>query len=241
MVKFKVFYAIKDVFSKLNPISSFDLDEIDVEISKPPSSVDLLKKAIKKYPVFDKIILIAIYHLINTQNLNKEYLTVLTKDMRLICDLVEGNENSVEIPEILKNEPSSNMLLTCHNHFNKSIIPSSKDFKNIVKPKIRFTLIVSETCIGILINELLDDFYDFDDDERLEFVNNWKSFLDYILFCMANDNPNDVIKFYMSDNLDDDYFQSIFDEYVGENILKFVDEFNLRFKKYNMYYVYISI
>ncbi len=78
----------------------------------------------------------------------------MTKDLRLICDLVEDDNSSVEIPEILKIEPIENILLTCHIHFNNSLIPSSRDFRNIVQPKIRFTIIVSKDCIVILVIQL---------------------------------------------------------------------------------------
>lgn len=125
--------------------------------------------------------------MINTQNANKEYLTILTKDLRLICDLVEGVEGDVEIPNHVKKEPVNNIFLTCHNHFQKAIIPSSNDFKNAMLPKIKFTIIVSENHIGIIVNELGEKFNNFSKFEKIDFKNNWKSYKEYIMFCLAND------------------------------------------------------
>ncbi len=244
MVNLKDFSVIRNAFSRLNPLNSFDFDEINEEIEKPPTSDELLKKTIINYPYFEKVILVSIYHLINTQNVKNEYLSVFTKDLRLICDLVEGNGDTVDIPKILKNEPDENILLTCHNHFQKAIIPSTKDFKNVVKPQIKFTIIVSENHIGIVVNELGDKFLKFRDDEKISFKNTWKRYMDYIIFCLGNDKPDDVLNYYSKDfsNMEDkEEFQQIFEEYVGENIPKFADEFNVRFKKYNVYCIHIKL
>jgi len=240
MIKLRAFSILKNFFSRLNPLSSFDLDDINVEIEKVPTSDELLTNAVAKYVNFEKVILIAIYHLINTQNANKEYRTILTKDLRLICDLVEGVEGDVEIPNHVKKEPVNNIFLTCHNHFQKAIIPSSNDFKNAMLPKIKFTIIVSENHIGIIVNELGEKFNNFSKFEKIDFKNNWKSYKEYIMFCLANDCPNEVFKFY-NDEYSDEEFQKFFEKYVGENISKFVDEFNIRFKKYNIYYIHIKL
>lgn len=242
MTKFKVFSRLNSIFSRLNPLNSFDWGYVKQDLIKPPSSKELLEKAVNNYPEFEKVILIGIYHLMNTQYMDKEYLTVLTKDLRLICDLVEGDNSSVEIPEILKIEPIENILLTCHNHFNNSLIPSSRDFRNIVQPKIRFTIIVSKECIVILINELQETFHKFSDKELKEFINTWKSFNDYIIFCMGIDKPDLIFRFFDDNSgMDDNEFQEIFEVFVGENLSKFIDEFNVRFKKYNMYCIHIKI
>ena len=242
MMKFKVFSRLNGFFSRLNPLNSFEWGDVKVDVVKPPAFKELLEKTIHKYPQFEKIILIGIYHLINTQNADKEYLTVLTKDLRLICDLVEGDDSSVEIPEILDVEPIENILLTCHNHFNRCLIPSSKDFKNIVKPKIKFTILVSQNCIVILINELQDIFFEFDDDELKEFKNTWKLYNDYIIFSLGIEHPDVILKFLDDDSgMTDEEFQEIFEIFVGEHLLKFIIEFNIRFKKYNMYCIHIRI
>lgn len=244
MVNFKAFSIIKNVFNRLNPLNSFDFGKIEMDNEKPPNSDELLEKTLKKYPYFEKVLMVAIYHLINTQHVNYEYLSVLTKDLRLICDLVKGDCGSVSIPKILKNEPDKNILVTCHNHFMRAIIPSTKDFKNVVKPKIKFTVIVSENHIGIIVKELGDKFMNFEKDERESFENTWKMFMDYMIFCLINDKPDEVLNYYFNDfpnENDNDEFQQIFEEYVGENIIKFIDEFNVRFKKYNIYYIHIIL
>ena len=240
MVKFWSFSMLKDIFSRLNPLNSFDLEDIDVEIDKVPTSDELLQNIIKKYSNFEKVILTAIYHLINTQNVNNEYLTILTKKLRLICDLVEGTNGEVRIPDYVTNEPVNNIFLTCHNHFHNAILPSSKDFKNVIKPMIKFTVIVSDDNIGIIVNELCENFYSLSKLEKKELKNTWKTFKDFIIFCMASDFPEIIFKFY-NDEYSDEEFQFFFEKYVGVNIQKFVDEFNARFKKYKIYYVYIKL
>ena len=176
----------------------------------------------------------------NTQDVTNEYLTILTKDLRLICDLVEGDGEGVEIPDDVNNEPVENILLTCHNHFQRAVIPSSKDFRNIIKPKIKFTIIVSEEDIAIIVNDLNDQLYFFSNSEKQEFKNTWKTYKEYIMFCLAKDYPDIIYKFY-NDECFEEEFQKFFEKYVGENISKFVDEFNVRFKKYNIYCIHIKI
>lgn len=104
MIYFNVFSRLKNFFTKFNPINSFNFEDNKMDFVDPITSVELLKYAINKYPNFEKIILIAIYHLFNTQNEYDEYLTVLTKDNRLIVDLLVGDHNNVKIPDIVKVE-----------------------------------------------------------------------------------------------------------------------------------------
>lgn len=244
MRKLMAFSRLKNIFSRFNPLNSFKWNEPEEEIIVPPSPEELLEKAIKNYPEFKYVILVAIYHLINTQGVEDEYLTVLTKDLRFIADLVKGEGGTVEIPEDLKNEPVSNILLTCHNHFQKAIIPSSIDLRNVFKPNIRFTVIVSEDRIGIIVNELGNKFFEFNKDELKLFEKTWKRFSDYIVFCLNQERPNDVLKFYLADDESEEQkekFQKLYDEFVGENIDKFVDEFNIRYKKYKTYYINIRL
>ena len=59
------------------------------------------------------------------------------------------------------------------------------------------------------------------------------------MYCFANDCPEIMFRIY-NDCLSDEEFQKVFEKYVVENISKFVDEFNLRFKKYNIYYIMIN-
>ena len=62
MVKLNGFSRLKNIFSRLNPIPHFRWNNHEDEIVTPPSSKKLLEYAIKKYPEFKKVILIAIYH-----------------------------------------------------------------------------------------------------------------------------------------------------------------------------------
>lgn len=127
MIKFKVFSRLNGFFTRLNPLNSFDFGDVEVGSGKSPTFNELLEKTLNKYPEFEKIILMAIYHLINTKYANNEYLTVLAKDMRLVTDLMKGNLDNVDVPDIVKKESEkNNILLTYHNHIRGSIIPSKK-------------------------------------------------------------------------------------------------------------------
>lgn len=241
MVNFRIFSRLTNIFNRLNPINSFKWENNKIGSIKPISSIELLEKTIKNFPNFEKVIMIAIYHLINTKDVDDEYLTVLTKDIRLVADLVKGESSEVLIPDIVKLEfKSDNILITCHNHFNGAIIPSFVDFKNSIYPKILFTVIVSEGRIGILINQFKNY-----DEEMLNFLKiDLKDYIEYIRFSFIV-NRKDEIK--QLDNLIFDEklysikYQLLFDEFVCENNLKFVNEFNLRMEKYNLYIVYINL
>lgn len=74
MAKLNAFSRLKNIFSRLNPIPSFKWDGPEDEIIIPLDSRNLLEKTIGKYPEFEKVILVAIYHLFNTKGKNDEYL-----------------------------------------------------------------------------------------------------------------------------------------------------------------------
>ena len=204
-----------------------------------PEHKYLLEITIKKYPEFQYIILIAIYHLINTKNVDEEYLTVLTKDNKFIADLVKGNYNEVLVPNNVKSEAKQgNILVTCHNHFHGSIIPSMGDFNNSIIPKILFTVIVSKGNIGILINE-----FNFDEDKFKLLKLDLNDFIDYVRFSFIVNNEFEIGKLEELNLDEDEYavrYQCLFDKFVAKNNLKFVNEFNLRMKKYNLYMLYIN-
>ncbi|WP_458454626.1 hypothetical protein [Methanobrevibacter sp.] len=235
---FKVFLKFKNIFNRLNPINTFDFGEIKEDIEKAPDSKKLLEKTIKKYPHFDKIILMGLYHLINTQNVDKEFLSVLSKDLNIIADLLEGNDEIVEVPYNVKLEgKKNNILVACHNHFFGAIIPSLSDICTAIKYNCRFIVIVSDNSIGIIVN-------DFNLSFKKDFIEDYIFFNGYIQLCVDFEKSNEL------DQLDSMNLNSnerkkleneIFDRFVGENTEKFVDEFNLRFNKYNIYEIYINI
>lgn len=130
---------LKNILSRLNPIPSFRFSDEDGDIGKQPSQKELLESVIKKYSQFKRIILVSIYHQIYTHDVEKEYLTVLTKDLRLIADLVEGERDKVSVPENVKVESKKgNVLVICHNHFHGAIIFSLIDFKMCYALKLSF-------------------------------------------------------------------------------------------------------
>ncbi len=83
---------------------SFKWDDSEEEIFVPPPSEELLEMVIKKYPKFKHAILIAMYHLINTQSVKNEYLTALTKNNVLIADLIEGKGDNVSTTSNVEKE-----------------------------------------------------------------------------------------------------------------------------------------
>lgn len=241
MIKFKVFSRLNGFFSRLNPLNSFDVSDVKVDIVKPPTFKELLEKTVNKYPKFEKIILIGIYHLINTQNADKEYLTVLTKDMRLVADLMKGNLDKVNVPDIVKIESKkNNILLTCHNHIRGSIIPSKNDFYNMINPNILFTIIVSKEDIGIIINDSINRKIS----NKKLICTDWDDYRKYLEWCFL-DEYNDEIKhlkmFCKSKKEFKKKYDILFLQFVEENSEKFVDEFNMRMKKYNIYILHINI
>jgi len=61
MIDFNVFSRLKYLFSRLNHISSFEWSDYDEEFIPSQSSKVLLENAIKKYPKFKCVILVARY------------------------------------------------------------------------------------------------------------------------------------------------------------------------------------
>ncbi len=186
MIKFNAFSRLKNFFSRFNPLNSFKWEGSNDENIEPPSSRNLLEGLIKKYPNMEYIILISIYHLMNTQNSNKEYLTVVNKDLRLVCDLVEGNELIVETPIQLESEgEKDNLLIATHNHFFGAIIPSLGDICNALNHKCKLISIVSDNNIGIIFIG-----YDGSCDEEL--INVFETFHGYLDICF-NFERNDEL------------------------------------------------
>ena len=238
-VKLNAFSILKNIFSRLNPLDSFRWGKSDEEVVVLLSSKELLEITIKKYSEFEKFILVAIYHLLNTQNKSNEFLTVLTKDFKLIADLVEGLYGEVPVPKNVKSEAKKgNVFLTCHNHYCGAIIPSVEDFENSICRKIPFSIIVSEGNICILINE----FNNLDND-TLRLLNvDLNDYIEYVRFSFIINNEYEIQELDKLDLEEDEYnlrYQILFDKYVAKNNLKFVNEFNSRMKKYNLYFLYI--
>ena len=238
MVKFKAFSRLKNIFLRFNPLFSFDFDNHKVEISKPLSSNELLERTIIKCPEFMKVVLIAIYHLINTNGENKEYLTVLTKDNKLLIDLIEGRGDNVSVPPIVKVEgKKGNILVACHNHFLGAIIPSLDDVATAINNYCPFVAIVSGNHIGILIIES-----DGIDCEKFE--NDFEWFREYIGFCIDVEKGQEIDEIDMMDISEEkreEMKSIIHDKFLADNVEKFVNEFNNRFNKYKIYELYIIV
>ena len=238
MVNFKAFSRLKNIFSRFNPIPSFKWNGHKEEVNLPLSSSELLEKVIREYPDFKKVILIAIYHLINTNNKNEEYLTVLTKDNRLIVDLLLGDEDNVNVPFIAKfEEKKDNVLVACHNHFFGAIIHSLDDIATAIDNNCQFAAIVSDNHVGILINEV-------DKIDCEQFITDFKWFKEYIGFCIENEKGCEFDEIDMMDISEEERENMksiIHDKFLSDNVEKFVNEFNNRFNKYKIYELYIKL
>lgn len=235
MVKLKSFSRLKNIFSRLNPLNSFDFGKISVDVIRPPTSDDLLQKIVKTFFDFEKVVLIGIYHLFNTKNVDKEYLTVLTKNLKLIEDLTEGEENEVHLSDNAKEEgKNSNIFVACHNHYFGAIVPSCEDILSTVIYNCQFTVISSENNLGIIYNNsnliILENF-------RRELL----LFDRYVEFRFSVDCVDELN---LLDESAEDFEKKkleLFDQFVSRNNDKFVNEFNSRFNKYNIYELYIKI
>ena len=238
MVKLKAFSRLKNIFSRLNPLDSFKLGNQNEEPVKPLSSDELLENTIKKYSQFEYVILISIYHLLNTKSRNNEFLTVVTKDYKLIADLIEGNEIIVQTPILVEIEAKkNNIFIAVHNHFCGAISPSLGDICKALESNCNLISIVSENNIGIVVIE-----YNSDCNKQLidEFVN----FHGYIDICFAFERTEEIKRVDMlqiSDNEKEKLKLEEYDKYISRNCEKFVNEFNIRFNKFNISEIYIKL
>lgn len=224
----------------MNPDNDFVLDDNFEEI-KLLNNLFLFKKAINENVELKEVIWIAIYHSLNTFNVKNEFLTVLSKKFILLADLIEGDERSVEIPKKVKEEIlNENVLATFHNHFNGAILPSSNDIKNTIIPFIKFMVITSNGNIGIIVN----DNDDYNDNLIELFKQDWIMFLSYVNWSFNNDMREEIQELYdlklsKSEKEKEEFI--LFDKYLGDNLQRFIDEFNLRMEKFNVYFLQISI
>lgn len=187
-----------------------------------------------------EVIWIALYHCLNTFDAKREYLTVLNVNYQLIADLVEGDDRSVEIPVNVKSEIiNENVLATFHNHFKGAILPSSNDLKNTIMPLIRFMVITSNENIGIIVND-----HDLTENLIQNFKQEWILYISYLSWSFNNDKPQEIQDIYnstFSEFEKQKQEQMLFDEYLSENSAKFINEFNSRMEKYNVYLIQIII
>lgn len=224
-------------FKKLNPPNNFVLNE-SIEENKSNSNINLFKKAIDEHLELKEVIWIGIHHCLNTKGLKNEYLTVVDKNFKLICDLIEGDENSVNIPDEIKNQIlDGKVLATFHNHFDGAVIPSSKDLKNTVLFLVKFLVITSENNIGIIINN-----YNNFDYELLK--QEWILFLTYINWLFNNDMATEIDELYEL-NLNEKELeieeQILFNKFISLNLKKFIREFNNRMEKFNVCFLHMCI
>lgn len=227
-------------FEKLSPSNNHDFDDL-FEGVNPKNNLNLFIKAINEHEELKEVIWIALYHCLNTFDVSHEYLTVLNKNFQLIADLVEGDDRSVELPVNVKNEMlNDNVLATFHNHFNGAILPSSNDLKNTIIPFVKFMVITSNENIGIIVNDLID----IDENLIEHFKQEWIIFVSYLAWSFNNNMTDDIEKIYnskCSENDKQNKEQKLFDRYIGENSQKFIEEFNSRMEKYNVYFIQINI
>lgn len=236
MVDFKAFSRLKNFFSRLNPMPFFKWKVDTDEIIPTLSSKELLEKVIEKYPEFKYIILVSIYHLINTKDEDKEYLTVLTKDLRLIADLIKGEDNNVGTPSYVETEgEKNNILIACHNHYFGAIIPSLGDICKALENNCNLISIVSENHIGLVVID-----YNHGCDKNL--INEFVLFHGYFDICFDLEKHNELSQLELLQITDDKKEKlklESYDKFISENSEKFVNEFNIRFNKFNICEIYI--
>ena len=222
-------------FEKLNPINDFDFDEKFDQI-KSIDNIELFKKAIDEHDELKEVIWVGRYHCLNTFDEKHEYLTVLNRNKELIADLVEGDYRSVEIPISVEDEMlNGNVLATFHNHFKGAVLPSANDLKNTIIPFIKFMVITSKENIGIIVNNFDDNLIDL-------FKQEWIMYISFLTWSFNNQKTKEVQEIYnskLSKIEKEKEEQILFDEYVGENLSKFVEEFNSRWK--NIMFIFYKL
>ncbi|WP_298524411.1 hypothetical protein [uncultured Methanobrevibacter sp.] len=111
------------------------------------------------------------------------------------------------------------------------------DISTAIKNNCQFIAIVSENHIGFLIFE-----YKFKNHTQL--IHDLELFNGYIDLCFYSEKGDEVDQLFNKDisksarkNLE----LEIYDRFISQNNLKFVNEFNFRFNKYNIYEIYIEL
>jgi len=98
---------------------------------------------------------------------------------------------------------------------------------------------VSQGNIGILVN----NFNKFDKDTLKLLKIDINDYIEYIRFSFIINNEKEIAELDKLNLNEDEYnirYQLLFDKYVARNNLKFVNEFNARMEKYNLYLIYIN-
>ena len=238
--KIKVKFQNLLPFNEMNPIKNFDFDEENIDEREYKDNIVLFQKEVENHSELKEILWIGIYHCLNTFKFENECLTVLNNNFELIVDLLPGDDRMVSVPNFVKKEyKKGNILATFHNHFEGAIIPSINDFNNSILPKLKFTVITSKNLIGIIIN----DNYELNPKIFQRLINDFKLFEVYLNFCFSNDEF-DKIKL-LENSFEGEEFKRqrefLFDNYVAQNIERFVVEFNSRMEKFNVYFLYNKI
>lgn len=231
-------------FRKLIPKSKLSLsekihNEQSVDNAKKHSKKINLSGLIIKYPEIPKLISLATYHNKYVDNVN-EYLTVLTKDGRLIADVFKGVKGETRFPQSVLDEPTKNILFTLHNHRFGAIVPSGDDIHNVIIPNIQFTGIVSGKNFGLIINNNKQI-----SKSKIEAIErDFNDFNEYVTFCFDLDCAKELSKLKKSTSSKKEYKHKeeiLFDKYVSKNNSKFIGEFNSRMTKYNIELIHIKL
>ncbi len=198
-----------------------------------------MDKLLDKIPELNKMMSLAAYHELNSAG-EIEYLTMLTKDGRLIADVFKGKKGETRFPESVLKEPIENILFSLHNHRYGAIIPSGNDIHNVIYPNIKFTGIVSESNFGLIVNENKKN----SKSKIKDIENNFLLFEMYVTYCFDIECNNQIKKLKSSSSSKKEFKERdsiLLDKYLSKNNSRFVEEFNDRMKNFNIKLIQIKL
>lgn len=219
--------VIGEYFEKLSPvrpiktINSRKIYPIEVNLRHIPNKKIIQKKSFKKY-----------FGLIEEHNKNTlhepiEYLTLISKEGNVLVKYKKGIVGKVSIPKIYL---ETLFHMTIHNHEFGQIMPSYKDMLRNVTHKVTYGVITSENIIGVI------KFGSSMTGERKTlFINEYNSFILKMELDFQRKYGDNLLRLPNSD------YNEKFRKYVAKNTDKYVNEFNLRLKEYNVEMTYITI
>ena len=229
----------KEIVPRRNSPLSLKLNNKIIKNAKVVDSSINMNKLLDEIPELNKMMSLAVYHEANS-NKGIEYLTMLTKDGRLIADVFKGKKRETKFPESVLNEPVGNILFSLHNHRYGAIIPSGNDIHNVIYPNIKFTGIVSESNFGLIVNENKK----ISKSKIKDIERNFLLFEMYVTYCFDSEYNNQIEKLKKSSSSKEEFEEKesiLFDKYLSKNNFRFVGEFNDRMKNFNIKLIQIKL
>ena len=120
--------------------------------------------------------------------------------------------------------------MTIHNHRFDQVMPSIGDLNKNLEHGVTFGVITSDNRIGVIkFNSK------FTEEKKDSFLSQYAGLRSYMTLQLHG--------FYGSklDKISKEEYNELFEKFVSENIDRYVNEFNLRLKEYNVEMTYIIL